>query len=196
MVRLCSYFAHNPLGSCCLSSPYTGPQRRSSLRVSCTSSALQFLPASSSLLPLGLHDHSLIPLASVGTVTTLSSPWHLWQGSVSPGPWCRAAQRTFTEPWTGSCYVQPSIPPSSHGWREDWLMSGHVPVWEREGWAENTIRVSTPADDPSLPRSQARARWLLAPAGMAVPCTQWALTLPELSLPRALPWQEAMLKKI
>lgn len=90
-----------------------------------------------------------------GSMTTLSFPWHLWQG------WKQ--QLCFSWTWVQGRSGGPS-----------WLLPCPAP----------------PSLSPASPTC-----WLLAPAGTAVPCTQWSLTLSELSLPRALPWQEAMLKK-
>lgn len=120
-------------------------------------------------------------------MTGLSFSWTLVQGC--PGDLHRSLN------WLLLCPALPSRSPAMAGERIGLCLvmflseSGRAEQRTPSGYLHQQI-------EPSLPRSQAHARWLLAPAGMAVPCTQWALTLPELSLPRALPWQEAMLKKI
>lgn len=179
MVRLCSYFAYDPLGSSCLSSPYTGPQQRD--------------PALGSHAPCWPSSSCLFLFVSSlwGSMATLLRPWHLWRAgnssSVSPGPWCRAVQGTFRESSTGSCHVQlphPSLQP--------WLQRGLAYICSSLrlrglSRAENITRVFTPANDPSLPHSQACARWLLAPAGTAVPCTECSLTFPSSPCPQHCP---------
>lgn len=87
------------------------------------------------------------------------------------------------------------IPLSSHGCREHWLMSSPGPVWEQEGWAEDTARVSTPAIRVSTPLSLPHSQARLAGSGHGSHTHREVPDLPELSLPRALPWQEAILKK-
>lgn len=125
---------------------------RCSVRASCTLPALWFLPVSSCLLPVGLCDHPHAPgIAGLGT-TALFLP-DLGVG-LSRGH-SESPELALTMPSSPG-------PLSSHGCREDWLMSSSCLRPGGLSRAENTIRVSTPANVPSLPPSQADTRWLLA----------------------------------
>lgn len=188
MVRLCSYLCLWPLGILMSQLSLHWPTaERSSLRVSCTLLALQFLPVSFCLLPVGLHGHPLTPLASMKSwEQQFCFSWTLVQGC--PGD----IQRVLN--WFLPCPAPPSQSPAMAAER----IGLHLFQSETERAEQSrehnqgiyTSKWSVSAPLPGMRSLAAGTCWHGCPMPRVFP------DLPQLSLPTALPWHEGILKKI